>query len=151
MTVEQMADVMKWEDSFLSMFDAIRFRLKEVLESGGSVPGFKLVEGKSNRKWIDEDAVVREFAPVLGEEALYEKKLLSPSKLEKIVGKGKKGGAGSVVGKLDHLTFKPAANKTLARDTDPRPASITSAQEDFGGGDLLTQLSANKDPLDGLM
>jgi hypothetical protein len=149
MTIDQMARTLEWEEMVLGLFDDIRQRLKAELEAGREVPGFKLVEGKSNRKWIDENTVVKEFAPLLGEEALYEKKLLSPAKLEKIV--GKKGG------KLDHLTFKPEASKTLARDTDPRPATKSSAQEDFGGQSLLEQLGPetkkqhDTDPLDGLM
>jgi hypothetical protein len=152
MTIAQMAKTLEWEDMVLGLFDDIRMRLKAELEAGNEVPGFKLVDGKSNRKWIDEAAVIAEFSPLLGEEALFEKKLLSPAKLEKVV--GKKGG------KLDHLTFKPEASKTLARSTDPRSVTKTSAQEDFGG-QLLEQLgkspeapkSENKniDPLDGLM
>lgn len=50
----------------------------------GNVPqGFKLVRGRSTRKWGDESEVIEEFKN-LGE-GLYEKKILSPAKLEKVL------------------------------------------------------------------
>ena len=144
MTIEQMARTLEWKDTVKGLFESIEMRLKAELEAGREVPGFKLVDGRANRKWTSEEAVEAEFGPILGE-AIYEKKLLSPAKLEKIV--GKKGG------KLDHLTFKPEAPKNLARCSDTRPAAKSSAQEDFGGSNslnLLEQLGDESDPLDGL-
>lgn len=123
LSVEQMCQALEWEDMVNSYFESLRLRLRAMLDAGLHVPGYKLVDGKSNRKWVDEAKVVAEFAPVLGEDALFIKKLISPAALEKIV--GKKGG------KLDHLTFKPEGKKSIARATDPRPAAKNSAQEDF--------------------
>jgi hypothetical protein len=147
MSVEQMARTLEWKETVSGLFESIEMRLKAELEAGREVPGFKLVEGRSNRKWKDEALVEAEFGPLLGE-SLYEKKILSPAKLEKIV--GKKGG------KLDHLTFKPEAPMNLARSTDSRPAAVTpsSIEADFGGSNaLLAQLGneeKSQDPLDGL-
>jgi hypothetical protein len=146
MSVEQMARTLEWKETMVGLFESIEMRLKAELESGKEVPGFKLVDGRANRKWVDEAAVEAEFGPLLGE-TLYEKKILSPAKLEKIV--GKKGG------KLDHLTFKPEAPKNLARSSDSRPpaAPTSSVEADFGGSNaLLAQLGneQSQDPLDGL-
>lgn len=136
MGVREMAMALEWDDAISSWFDAIRERAKELLSSGQEFPGWKLVDGKSNRKWIEEDAVVKEFGALF---EVYEKKLLSPAKLEKIVGKGK----------LDSFTFKPEASKTLARDSDPRPATKSSAAEDFGVARIEDKGAV--DELDGLM
>lgn len=119
--VEVMVRALEHEDFVSSWFEAIRVHLKQLLEAGISVPGLKLVEGKTNRKWSDEKQVIKELSPLFGEEALFEKKLLSPAKLEKIVGKGK----------LDHLTFKPEGSKSLAPESDPRPAARAKAELDF--------------------
>lgn len=135
MTVAEMATALIWDEAISAWFDSIRERAKEMLSNGQDFPGFKLVEGKSNRKWIDERKVAQDFGGLF---EVYEKKILSPAKLEKIVGKGK----------LDAYTFKPEASKTLARVSDPRPATKTSAQDDFGP--LLSDKSAGDD-LAGLM
>ncbi len=118
LSYEEMALALEWDEAISSWFSAIRERAKEALQNGESFPGYKLVEGKSNRKWIDEAQVAQDFGALFD---VYEKKLLSPAKLEKIVGKGK----------LDAYTFKPEASKTLAKVSDPRSAVRTSAQDDF--------------------
>lgn len=124
LTVDKMAYALEWEDAINSWFEAIRQRAVEILGDGGEFPGWKLVDKKSNRQWVDEAAVVVEFGAVLGEDEMYApKKLLSPAKLEKIVGKGK----------LDAFTVKPDIGKALARFSDKRPAARSSAADDFGG------------------
>lgn len=140
MSVEQMAAALHWEEAIDAWFKAIRERAKTMLQAGEEVPGYKLVDGKTNRKWKDEKEVVKEFGAVLGEDQMFEKKLLSPAKLEKIIGKGK----------LDDFTYKPEASKTLAPDMDPRPVTRSSAVEDFS---VVTQLEDTKetDSLKGLL
>jgi hypothetical protein len=133
MTTREMALALEWDEAISAWFDAIRERAKELLASGQEFPGYKLVDGKSNRKWVDEAAVSRDFGALF---EVYEKKLLSPAKLEKIVGKGK----------LDSYTFKPEASKTLAKISDPRPATKSSAAEDFGAA-----LPHETNELDGLL
>jgi len=124
MPVERLAAILKWEKPIESWYEALKLRAREILSQGQEVPGFKLVDGKSNRKWKDEQSVVAAFASVFGEEKLYERKILSPAKLEKIVGK-------EVLKKAD-LTFKPEPPKAIAPNSDPRPATKSSAEEDFG-------------------
>ncbi len=121
LSLETLTRAMDHEDYVVSWFEAARAHVRGLLEAGRPVPGFKLVEGKSNRKYIDEKAVISEFAPLLGEDALHEKTLLSPAKLEKITGKGS----------LDKFTFKPEGKKTVARADDPRPEAKNSAEIDF--------------------
>lgn len=121
LSIDKLTRALDWEDHVNSWFEAARMRVKEMLESGFEVPGYKLVEGKSNRRWVDEETVISRFAPLFGKDALYEKKLLSPAKLEKIVGKGQ----------LDDLTMKPEVPKTVAPESDPRPAAKLTAAEDF--------------------
>lgn len=120
MSFEKLALALGWQDAIESFFSSVKDRVREVLESGQSVPGWKLVEGRSNRKYIDEKKVIERYEPEIGER-LWEKKLLSPAKLEAVVGKKK----------IDDLVYKPEARKAIARDTDPRPVAALSAQVDF--------------------
>lgn len=121
MPIEKLALALEWQDAIESWFEAVKDRVRDMLQSGQDVPGYKLVDGRSNRKWASEDAVIAEFGDILAGDQLYERKLLSPAKLEKIVGKGK----------VDHLTIRGEAPKAIAKDTDPRPVAKTSAAEDF--------------------
>jgi len=120
--IEKLAKALAWEDNIVSWYEAIKLRAKDILETGGKVPGYKLVQGRSNRKWVSESQVVAVYEDVLGESQLFEKKLLSPAKLEKIVGKGKL---------KEGLTEKPPGRKMIAPDNDPRPVAKLSAAEDF--------------------
>ena len=79
------------------------------LESGESFPGYKLVRGRSNRKWTDEaEAALKD---ILQNEA-YKKTLITITEAEKLLSK-------EVV---NNLTFKPLGVLTLAPEHDKRPA-----------------------------
>lgn len=87
------------------------------LAQGGIVPGYKLVEGRSVRQWEPDEALVaRCLAEAgLGDDAIYTKKLISPTQAEKALGRAK-------AGEIASLVVKPRGKPTLAPDTDPRPA-----------------------------
>lgn len=146
MPVEKLSAALKYEDLINSWFEAVRSLIKEKLEAGEEVPGWKLVDKKTNRQWVDEAEVIAKFAPLLGESKLYDKpKLLSPAKLEKIVGKDE----------VAPLTFKPVAGKSVAPDNDPRPSLASAAAEAAGvfaaaeapkEDDLLAELAAAPEP-----
>ena len=72
---------------FKSYIKTLEVELRERLASGDVSGHFELIETKSNRKWIDEGLVEKEFKDL--EDKIYNKKLLSPAQLEKIVGKDK--------------------------------------------------------------
>lgn len=121
--VEKLVAMLKWEPAVKALMEAAKDVIRERLTNGIAVPGVKLVDGREgNREWISEDEVVAEFAPTLGKDALYEKKLLSPAKIEKIIGKKHE---------LDHLVTRKPGEKAIAWDNDPRPATVTAAQDAF--------------------
>lgn len=90
------------------------------MESGVKIPGFKLVEKRSTRKWINEPSTTKEALREFGPEVLTDPELLSPAKLEKIVGKEW----------VNERVTSVSSGLTLAPESDKRPA-ITSAQKDF--------------------
>ena len=101
--------------------------LQELAERGDNTPGWKLVRGKANRKWKSEALVVNQLEGVLGD-LLWEKKLLSPAKLEKIKGIDKKA--------LAALWETPEGKITLAPESDKRPAVVPAALNPFNFDDL---------------
>jgi hypothetical protein len=101
--------------------------LQELAERGDNTPGWKLVRGKANRKWKSEALVINQLEGVLGD-LLWEKKLLSPAKLEKIKGIDKKA--------LAALWETPEGKITLAPESDKRPAVVPAALNPFNFDDL---------------
>lgn len=109
--------------------------LNEIV-SGGGVPGWKAVEGRSNRKLSDADAAFAELAQAGYEEAvLYKREPIALGELEKMVSKEHRQSI------LSKYTIKPQGKPTLAPEDDARPAMElrrVSAEEAFGGGDAYT-------------
>lgn len=129
LTSEELVNVMKGID-LLKLFvtsveEAIFGRLQQ--DDVVTKKHFKLVEGRSNRKWKSEDTVMREFKKLGISVDLY-----APRKLVGI------GDGESIVPKqvrtrfMDKHTFKPIGKATIATIDDPRRAiKATSAIEDF--------------------
>ena len=102
--------------------NAVEDHVFNLLNEGGDFKGFKLVEGRSLRKWKDENEAVKLLEQELGDQA-YEKKILSPAKAEKALGKKKTI--------LKDLIIKPAGKPTLAPDNDKRSALQQAVTEQF--------------------
>ena len=101
--------------------DVKEYALQSAL-SGTQYPGFKVVEGKSNRKYTDEEAVAVTVADA-GYDP-YEKKLLGITAMTSLLGKKR------FEELLAGLVQKPPGKPTLVPDTDKRPA-INTAIDDF--------------------
>lgn len=85
------------------------------LFDGEKVEGWKLVEGRSNRKYVNEDDVVDAMVKAGYDEALlYEKSLIGITAMEKSFGKK------AVNEVLKDLIVKPQGKPTIAPDTDKR-------------------------------
>lgn len=90
---------------------------------GRVFPGFKVVEGRSTRKYTDESAIAH-----AGEAAgvdVWERKVKTITALEKQVGKKR------FTELFAHLVHKPAGKPTLVPDTDKRPTMSLGASADF--------------------
>lgn len=87
------------------------------LLDGRTLPGWKLVQGRSTRKWTDQDAAFRQMeADGIDEAMLYTRTPISLTAAEKMLGKKKFAEVMSAF-----ITRAPGAPK-LAKDSDPRPA-----------------------------
>lgn len=105
--------------------DLKEYALQQILK-GKEVPGWKAVEGKSNRKLVDIDKAF-EILEANGykSEILYEKKPLTLTQLEKTIGKA------NVAKAIGDYIEKPKGAPTLAKSTDKRESFKISAQEEF--------------------
>jgi hypothetical protein len=84
---------------------------------------FKVVEGRSNRKYTNEEDVAKVVLDA-GYDP-YEKSVLGITAMSKLLGKKKFDEL------LGSLTFKPQGKPTLVSKSDKRPAMKNTAQEDF--------------------
>ncbi len=101
------------------------------LVSGGELPGWKIVEGRGNRKLSDADAALEELMKAGYEEAvLYNRVPIPLGELEKVCNKEDRQNI------LSRYIIKPQGKPTLAPADDKREAmeiQRVSAEEAFGG------------------
>jgi hypothetical protein len=117
----QKADIIK---KWLSSIE--EYALNEALK-GKKWQGYKLVEGRSNRVFTDNDKVVDTLTKAgIAEALLYDKKLKTITTLEKDIGKKR---INELVGSL---IIKPQGKPTLATEDDKREEwKKASAEDDF--------------------
>lgn len=90
---------------------------QQALMEGRTLPGWKLVQGRSTRKWTDQDAAFRQMqADGIDEAMLYTRTPITLTVAEKMIGKKKFAETMSAF-----ITKAPGAPK-LAQASDPRPA-----------------------------
>jgi hypothetical protein len=119
---EDIEDILFKIDELTSWASNIKeYALTKALQ-GKQWSGFKLVEGRSNRKYISEEKVI-EVVKSSGFDP-YEHKIKGITAMEKTLGKSKFSEL------LAHLVEKPKGKPTLVSESDKRPA-INPAVDDF--------------------
>lgn len=123
---EEIAEVLKVADELARWSaDVYAFATDEAITHGKKWTGFKLVEGRSNRKYTDEEEVA-EAAKAAGYTDIYKKSLVGITEMEKLMGKKK---FAEVLGKL---VYKPQGKITLVTESDKRQEIQTAtAEADF--------------------
>ncbi len=109
--------------------DVQSYALEQAEKHGVKYPGYKLVEGRSNRKYVDE----QEVANVLLNSDYDEEKIYKPRTLKGISDMEKAIGKKSFTNLLSDLIIKPVGKATLVAESDKRAEinSIDSAKKDF--------------------
>ena len=124
----EVADVLRMEPMVTLWLKKVKEQALTTLMNGEELPGYKLVEGKlGNRKWKDEGEVAATLAPLYSKEEYTETRLLSPSQMDKAIGKKK------VAELLEGLIERAPGAPTIAPISDKRPAynRLAEAQKDF--------------------
>ncbi len=118
----EIAAILEKVDEMISWGNDIKDYALQQAQSGVHFEGWKIVEGRSNRKYTDENAIadtVKDagFNP-------YEKKLLGITAMSTLLGKKK------FEELLGGLIYKPPGKPTLVPESDKRPA-MNTAKDDF--------------------
>lgn len=84
LTPEQMSRILEFKPLAEQLFKAVYGRAKEMLEQDpDAIPGFKLVEGRGKRQWVDEAEVKSGALFTVLKQDIYEVKLKSVAQMEK--------------------------------------------------------------------
>ena len=125
----EVADVLRMEPIISLWLKRVKEQAFTSLMNGEEVPGYKLVEGKlGNRKWTNEQDIFKTLTEAgYTAEEITETKLLSPSAMDKAL--GKKRAAELLEGFIERAPGQP----TVVPDTDKRPAydRLAEARKDF--------------------
>lgn len=135
LSMNEIAAILKRADDFKSWIKDIEETAFKRAVLGHDVPGFKLVEGRSNRK-INNPEMLAQALDLEGytPEQIYEpREIIGLGKLEKLLGKK------SPI--IKEFTFRPTGAPVLVPESDKRPAlQATTAQEAFA--DVAYQVAA---------
>lgn len=127
LTPEELAEVYSRIPQLEDWINSLTEYMTNEAVNGRKFPGFKLVEGRSIRKWTDESLVEKRLAEKFEESDYMVKKLAGIPAIEKLVGKKEFD--------VDYsdLVCKPAGKPTLVPDSDKRPeiSPESSAIKDF--------------------
>jgi hypothetical protein len=112
-------DLTKWANEITA------YATDAAVNHGKEWDGFKVVEGRSVRKYKDEDAVAK-AAEDAGYKDIYRSSLITLTEMQKLMGKTKFEEV------LGGLVYKPPGKPTLVPVTDKRPAmNVTNAINEF--------------------
>lgn len=117
LTDEELVEAWRAHPLYKARFEAIDRHITEMLLAHKPVDGFKLVAGRTFRKWHDE-ALARDELLFKGvdPEKLYSKPaLVSPAQAEKLLPKAERG-------IISTLAYKPRGEPCVAEAHDKRPA-----------------------------
>lgn len=125
---EEIGEILRKADQLANwVTDITEYALEEALK-GKKWDGWKLVEGRSNRKYLDEIKVADTLKSAgYDETIIYEKKLYGITAMQKILGKK------TFEELLNGLIIKPQGKPVLAPESDKRPEFSTAdnAVRDF--------------------
>lgn len=117
--LSKLSDLTKWAN------EIIAYATDAAVNHGKEWHGFKVVEGRSIRKYKDEEAVA-EVAKANGYKDIYRQSLITLTEMQKLMGKKK---FEQILGGLIH---KPPGKPMLVPNSDKRPAmNISNVNNEF--------------------
>lgn len=123
--IAKILDMIPTWDTYVK--DITNFAFREIT-SARTIPGYKVVQGKSNRAWVNPE-VAKDVLEEQGYDVseLSEVKFFGPAAVEKEIGKKNLKGADW----FTELIHKPKGKLTLTTESDPRPAAVIQSPEEI--------------------
>jgi len=134
----QIRQIMEAAPLMRQLLEAVEKEALRRLEAGTPIPGLKLVHGRGSRAWALPEEEMAEKLVKMGipKTAIYETKLVTPAKAEKLTWEKRDGTKVSLTDRqlkrLDQeYVAKLAGKLTVVPESDSRPAVITNAAPMF--------------------
>lgn len=124
--VDHIKSILDNADLITGFVKAVQEVALERMQEGVVIDGYKLVEGKTNRKWADEDEVAKYLNRKIKADDLWVKKLIPMTKILKLRPNDKK---------LQSMLIKPEGKAQIAPLSDKR-ASLSGISDAFYDEDL---------------
>lgn len=123
---DEIAEVLSKADELAKWAsDIYTYAQEKAISEGKLWTGYKLVRGKTNRKYTNENDVI-EAAKAAGYKDIFKTSLIGITEMEKLMGKKKFNEV------LGGLVYKPEGKLTLVSETDKREAAnISTVSDDF--------------------
>ncbi len=135
---QQIRQIMEAAPLMRQLLEAVEKEAMRRMEAGQSIPGLKLVHGRGSRAWALPEEEMAEKLVKMGipKTAIYETKLVTPAKAEKLTWEKRDGTKVSLTDRqlkrLDQeYVAKLAGKLTVVSESDSRPAVITNAAPMF--------------------
>ena len=127
LTPEEISAVLERGKNLAEWFKTVQEKALEMMLNGDKIPGYKVVEGRSQRAWTDQDkALEKPQTSGIERAVIYDSVPKTLAQLEKLLGKAKFDEL------VSEFVFKPQGKPTLALADDPRK-EFNSAAADFAG------------------
>jgi len=130
----QIRQIMEAAPLMRQLLEAVEKEAMRRMESGISIPGLKLVNGRGSRAWALPEAEMAEKLVKMGipKGAIYETKLVTPAKAEKLTWEKKDGTKVTLTERQlkrmeQEYVSKLAGKLTVVPESDGRPAVIMNA------------------------
>ncbi len=120
LTDQQISKIIQNEATIKAWIESVKELALMRLRAGEKIEGVKLVAKRTSKEWLDEDKMKGALSALYGDEAPYEKKLLTVAKAEKLFGKGAIGGL-----------FKLVDNGVTLASQNDRRREVVLAEVDF--------------------
>lgn len=124
-TDEEFAKALDWIPQILAWTKAVKEYAYRRMMSGDKIPGFKLVEKRKTRKWIDESEMIKFFQRHgLGDDEIFHKKIKSPAQMEKILNNIE-------ARQIQGFILAESSGYALVAESDKRAAAVIDGSLDF--------------------
>jgi hypothetical protein len=145
----QIRQIMEAAPLMRQLLEAVEKEALRRLESGQSIPGLKLVNGRGSRAWaLPEDQMAEKLVKMgIPKTAIYETKLVTPAKAEKLTWEKRDGTKVTLTDRQlqrmdQEYVSKLAGKLTVASESDGRPAVVTNAAPLFSAVETPAELPA---------
>ena len=135
----QLRQIMEAAPLMRQLLDGVEKESLRRLKAGQAIPGLKLVHGRGSRAWALPEEQMAEKLVKMGipKSAVYETKLVSPAKAEKLVWKKRDGTEVQLTDRQlktmeTEYVSKLAGALTVVPESDGRPAVVLNAAPLFG-------------------